>query len=136
MSSAYVALGFPVHNGMSLEPPPPVVLAVSRDEAKLEAFAEGLQDKTQNTMRPGGASWPPVYVYEGRRYSSVNVIEAADLDGPQMVVTKRVLGPICGAPMSKGNVATPLCCEPPGHYPGTLHRGNGSCSHMTWRDSE
>lgn len=55
---------------------------------------------------------------------------------PAVPKSQRVLGPTCGAAMLKGNVATPLCCEPPGHYPATLHRGNGSYADSTWGEPE
>lgn len=42
-------------------------------------------------MRPGGASWPPVYVHEGRQFSSVEVVgPVPDLDGPKVVVANTV----------------------------------------------
>lgn len=136
MKTIYVALGYPVHNEMSLNSPPPTVLAVSMDEAKLLTFVEGLHDPTKDTLRPGGKSW--VYVHEGQCYSSINIVEATNLDDAPSSAQEKVVrrGPICGAPLWPGNVATPLCGEPPGHYPKTLHRGNGSCAHMTWQDPE
>lgn len=73
---SYVLVGHPVYG--SDPPGPPVVLAVSSDKAKLEAYGKTLQVAKQ---------WPPRYVYEGRTYEHV-VVEGpvVDLDGPRVVV--------------------------------------------------
>ena len=55
---------------------------------------------------------------------------------PPQPKAQRVMQATCNAPMYKGNVATPFCCEPPGHYPTTLHRGNGSYAGTSWGEPE
>lgn len=60
--ACYVALGYPKHNGWSLESPPPEVVAVSDDEDVLTAWVLGLRDEDGH------------YQDEGRTYTSVEVV--------------------------------------------------------------
>ena len=89
MSTTFVLLGFPVYG---CDPQgPPVPIAVSADKAKLEAYGNSLRDTTHNLMRPGGSSWPPVYVHEGQKFEHVRVMgPVLDLDGPKVVVANTV----------------------------------------------
>ena len=81
------------------------------------------RDAYQTRIRLGDNYFEVQNTLTARERKVVEEIFKLWVTPPLKPKAQRVTWPICGAPMYKGNVATPFCCEPPGHYPATMHRG-------------